>query len=61
MLLLLSWYKCHRYVSQIIESAGLDAAVLLRCLKFGMEAFVYISVVCCVILLPVNLTVRLRS
>jgi len=42
---------------QIIETAGLDAAVLMRVLRFGCEAFVYVSFLSLVTMLPVNLTV----
>jgi hypothetical protein len=42
---------------QIVTSAGLDSAVYIRLLTFGMELMAYLTVFCCVLQLPVNLTV----
>ncbi|KAG1670980.1 hypothetical protein FOA52_014369 [Chlamydomonas sp. UWO 241] len=41
---------------EIIRAAGLDTAVYLRLLTFGMELMAYLTVFTCVLQLPVNLT-----
>ena len=41
---------------EVIDVAGMDAAVLVRCLSFGYDCFKWISFWCLVVLLPVNLS-----
>jgi len=42
--------------SNIIASAGIDAALYLKFLRMGWEIFLVATFLCCVIILPINLT-----
>lgn len=41
---------------EVIKVSGLDAAVFVRILRFGFDIFLWISVWCCAVILPINVT-----
>ena len=45
----------------VVSVAGLDVAVFLRLLEYGAVLFAFVSLWCCVVLLPVNATVGARG
>ncbi|KAK9811621.1 hypothetical protein WJX72_007134 [[Myrmecia] bisecta] len=52
------WLKpVHKYTQkEIIELAGMDAAMYLRVLTFGAEFFFFVTIWCLVVVLPTNLS-----
>ena len=55
-----AWIRpVYSYTQQdIMELAGIDAAMFMRILSFGAELFFTLSLYCCIVILPVNLAVR---
>lgn len=43
---------------EIITVAGLDVAVFLRLLRYGTILFGFATLWCCIVLIPINATVR---
>ncbi|KAK9902019.1 hypothetical protein WJX75_001351 [Coccomyxa subellipsoidea] len=39
----------------LLKIAGFDAAVYMRIISFGIELFFYLTILCCAVILPVNL------
>ena len=39
---------------EIIETSGMDAAVMLRLLRYGWVLFAFCTVWCCLLLMPIN-------
>ncbi|KAK9861196.1 hypothetical protein WJX84_002371 [Apatococcus fuscideae] len=52
-----AWIRpVYSYTQQdIVELAGIDAAMFMRILSFGAELFFTLSLYCCIVILPVNL------
>ncbi|KAK9859822.1 hypothetical protein WJX84_005942 [Apatococcus fuscideae] len=52
-----AWIRpVYSYTQQdIVELAGIDAAMFMRVLSFGAELFFMLSIYCCIVVLPVNL------
>jgi len=44
---------------EVMAVAGLDVAVFLRLLNYGLILFAFCTVWCCVVLMPINATVRI--
>ncbi|KAK9819826.1 hypothetical protein WJX72_002804 [[Myrmecia] bisecta] len=47
-----TWSYSHE---EVVKAAGMDAAMYLRVLRFGIELFALITFWCCAVVLPVNL------
>ncbi len=42
---------------EVVSVAGMDAAVFLRLINYGLVLFAFCTVWCCVLLIPINATV----
>lgn len=53
-----SWLKpvIHTREPQLIESVGLDAAIFLRFTKMCRNIFIFMSIIGCLVMIPINIT-----
>jgi hypothetical protein len=55
----LAWWLAIAYPEdELIDVAGLDAAVFLRLLRYGLALFAFVTLWVCIVLMPINATVR---